>query len=107
MSRPIPAESGTAKDVIAWSSFFFALLQSICTFFAAVDGLRLVIGIGSLALSTWIGLEPRPISLGLDSSPNDGTGPSRGFIESGGSCAGSLSPQSPGFAVAPRSIEPA
>jgi hypothetical protein len=55
MSRPIPAESGTAKDVIAWSSFFFALLQSICTFFAAVDGLRLVIGIGSLALSTWIG----------------------------------------------------
>jgi hypothetical protein len=50
-----PVESGTAKGVIAWSSFFFALLQSICTFFAAVDGLRVVIGIGSLAVSTWIG----------------------------------------------------
>jgi hypothetical protein len=54
-SRPIPVETGTAKGVIAWSSFLFALLQSICTFFAAVDGLRLVIGIGSLAVSTWIG----------------------------------------------------
>jgi hypothetical protein len=54
-SRLIPVETGTAKGVIAWSSFFFALLQSICTFFAAVDGLRLVIGIGSLATSTWIG----------------------------------------------------
>ena len=39
------------RGVIAWSSFFFALLQSICTFFAAVSGLRLVIGVGSLAMS--------------------------------------------------------
>jgi hypothetical protein len=54
-SRLIPVETGTAKGVIAWSSFFFALLQSICTFFAAVDGLRLVIGVGSLAMSTWMG----------------------------------------------------
>jgi hypothetical protein len=41
--------------VIVWSSFFFAVLQSICTFFAAVDGLRLVIGVGSLAVSAGIG----------------------------------------------------
>ena len=41
--------------MIAWSSFFFALLQSICTFFAALSGLRLVIGIGSFALSAGVG----------------------------------------------------
>ena len=53
-----PLESGESRlqrektrGVIAWSSFFFALLQSICTFFAAVSGLRLVIGVGSLAMS--------------------------------------------------------
>jgi len=34
----------------------FAVLQSICTFFAAVDGLRLVIGVGSLAVSAGIGV---------------------------------------------------
>ena len=42
---------GTARATIAWSSFFFALLQSICTFFAALEGVRLIIGIGSLAVS--------------------------------------------------------
>jgi hypothetical protein len=40
-----------ARGVIAWSSFFFALLQSLCTFFAAANGLRFVIGLGSIALS--------------------------------------------------------
>jgi hypothetical protein len=38
--------------VIAWSSLLFAVLQSICTFFAALDGLRVGIGIGSLVLAT-------------------------------------------------------
>ncbi|HEY6412777.1 MAG TPA: hypothetical protein VIX42_03770 [Edaphobacter sp.] len=47
------ADTRDAQGVIAWSSFFFALLQSICTFFAALDGLRLVIGISSLAVATW------------------------------------------------------
>ena len=36
---------------IAWSSFIFALLQSVCTFFAAVDGLRLIIGFSAFAFS--------------------------------------------------------
>jgi hypothetical protein len=40
---------------VAWSSFFFALLQSVCTFFAAVDGLRLLIGIGAFAISASVG----------------------------------------------------
>ncbi len=47
----ISGELGKTGGVIAWSSFFFALLQSICTFFVAVNGLRLVLGIGSLAIS--------------------------------------------------------
>ncbi len=44
LSQLMPRENGSAQGVIAWSSFFFAVLQSICTFFAAVDGLRLVVG---------------------------------------------------------------
>jgi len=55
LSQLMPGENGRAKGVIAWSSFFFTVLQSICTFFAAVDGLRLVIGVGSLAVSAGIG----------------------------------------------------
>jgi len=50
----IPSETGTAQRAIAWSGFFFALLQSICTFFAALSGLRLLIGIGSLAISAGV-----------------------------------------------------
>ncbi|HMH13032.1 MAG TPA: hypothetical protein VK578_07985 [Edaphobacter sp.] len=48
-------EIAGAQGVIAWSSFFFAVLQSICTFFAALDGLRLVIGVSSFAVSAWVG----------------------------------------------------
>jgi hypothetical protein len=43
-----------ARDVIGWSSLFFALLQSICTFFLALSGLRFFIGVGSLAMSASI-----------------------------------------------------
>ena len=43
--------SDDGRRVIAWSSLFFALLQSICTFFLALSGVRLVIGIGSVVLS--------------------------------------------------------
>ena len=55
LSQLTPAGNDSAQGVIVWSSFFFAVLQSICTFFAAVDGLRLVIGVGSLAVSAGIG----------------------------------------------------
>ena len=55
LSQLTPAGYDSAQAVIVWSSFFFAVLQSICTFFAAVDGLRLVIGVGSLAVSAGIG----------------------------------------------------
>jgi hypothetical protein len=55
LSQPISDHNARTRGVIAWSSFFFALLQSICTFFAALDGLRLAIGIGSLAVSAGVG----------------------------------------------------
>ncbi len=48
---------GSAQRTIAWSSFFFALLQSVCTFFATVNGLRLVIGMGSLVVSAGVRTE--------------------------------------------------
>jgi hypothetical protein len=40
-----------ARTAIAWSSLAFVVLQSVCTFFAAMNGLRLGIGLGSLALA--------------------------------------------------------
>jgi hypothetical protein len=59
--RPLaPADAARQSAVgvqgaIAWSSFFFALLQSICTFFAAANGLRFAVGVGSLVLSAGAG----------------------------------------------------
>ncbi len=54
-SQFMTAKTGISRGAIAWSSFFFALLQSICTFFAALNGLRVAIGVGSLALSAAVG----------------------------------------------------
>jgi hypothetical protein len=47
--------AGRVQGAIAWSSFLFALLQSICTFFAAANGLRFAVGLGSLVLSAGAG----------------------------------------------------
>lgn len=51
ISKPIRTRSMEASGLLGWSSFFFALLQSVCTFFIAVSGLRLLIGITSLTVS--------------------------------------------------------
>jgi hypothetical protein len=51
----ITKEAGRVQGAIAWSSFFFALLQSVCTFFAAANGLRFAVGLGSLVLSASAG----------------------------------------------------
>jgi hypothetical protein len=51
----LPDDLVRNRGVIAWSSFFFALLQSICGAIVAINGLRIAIGIGSLALSTGAG----------------------------------------------------
>jgi hypothetical protein len=59
---PRPAETLEARNntvsvpgAVAWSSFLFALLQSVCTFFAAANGLRFAVGLGSLVLSAGAG----------------------------------------------------
>jgi hypothetical protein len=49
LSRVMPTEIGKAQGVIGWSSLLFAVLQSVCSFFVALDGLRLLIGVGALA----------------------------------------------------------
>jgi hypothetical protein len=51
----VPEELVRNRGVIAWSGFFFALLQSICGAIVAINGLRIAIGIGSLALSAGAG----------------------------------------------------
>jgi hypothetical protein len=51
----IPEEAVKAQGVVAWSSLIFALLQSVCTFFTALDGVRLLIGVGSLASVVGVG----------------------------------------------------
>lgn len=51
ISKPIRTRTMEASGLLGWSSFFFALLQSVCTFFIAVSGLRLLIGITSLTVS--------------------------------------------------------
>lgn len=54
--QPLPNESARGRTLLAWSSFFFAVLQSICTVFTAASGLRLLIGISSLAISAGVGV---------------------------------------------------
>lgn len=54
-ANPVAGENVRPRAWIGWSSFLFALLQSLCTFFAAVDGLRLAIGVGALAVSAGVG----------------------------------------------------
>jgi hypothetical protein len=52
VTRTTELRTQTARGIVAWSALVFAILQSVCTFFAAVDGLRLAIGIGSLAFAS-------------------------------------------------------
>jgi hypothetical protein len=51
---PLRTDDGPrrTRNAIAWSSLALAMLQSICTFFAAMNGLRVGIGISSLVLAT-------------------------------------------------------
>jgi len=52
----LPARVARAQSGIVWSSFVFSVLQSVCTFFAALDGLRLLIGAGALVAITQAGI---------------------------------------------------
>jgi hypothetical protein len=57
-SPPQEIKGGSEKvqGVLAFSSFLFVLLQSVCTFFTALDGLRLIIGVGALTSITQAGI---------------------------------------------------
>jgi hypothetical protein len=50
-----PAPSASRFRWLNWSSFFLAFIQSVCTAFLALHGVRFLIGIGAvlLASSTW------------------------------------------------------
>lgn len=51
LAQRFTEDAGGTRNVIAWSSLAFAVLQSVCTFFAAMNGLRVGIGIGSFVLA--------------------------------------------------------
>jgi hypothetical protein len=51
LSPRLDEDTRSTRNVIAWTSLAFAVLQSICTFFAAMNGLRVGIGISSLVLA--------------------------------------------------------
>jgi hypothetical protein len=58
-SQPSSAES--APDVLSvntklvnWSAFLFAVLQSVCSAFIALNGVRLLIGIGAFAAASGV-----------------------------------------------------
>jgi hypothetical protein len=50
-TRPLN-DAKSRSWIIGFTSLFFILLQSACTAFMAISGLRLLIGIGSLAAAT-------------------------------------------------------
>jgi hypothetical protein len=54
-AQPAPLEDARTRGLLAWSSFFFALLQSICTAAVAINGVRFAIGIGALVLTSGAG----------------------------------------------------
>lgn len=56
-TQPLPAEHIRARGALAWSSFVFAFLQSICTAIIAINGVRLGIGIGALVLTSGVGAD--------------------------------------------------
>lgn len=45
--------------IVAWTSFLFILLQSLCTAVMAVSGVRVLVGVGALAAAAGLG---RPAS---------------------------------------------
>ena len=53
LTSPVLRAGLRARQGLAWSGIFFAVLQSVCTFFAAASWLRLAIGIGSFSISAW------------------------------------------------------
>jgi len=58
-SRLDPAESNQGgllanAKLINWSALFFAVLQSVCSAFIALNGVRLLIGVGAFAAASGV-----------------------------------------------------
>ncbi|MGA2419961.1 MAG: hypothetical protein ABSG69_07735 [Candidatus Acidiferrum sp.] len=54
-SAPLAASTTSARTkLLTWSSFVFALLQSICTAVVAISGIRVAIGLSALAAAAGI-----------------------------------------------------
>jgi hypothetical protein len=51
-TAPPPEESLAKLKLLTWSSVFFAILQSVCSAFIALSGVRLLIGIGAFAAAS-------------------------------------------------------
>lgn len=56
-SQPESTASPNTGLVIVGSSLFFSLLQSVCTAVTTINGVRLAIGLGSLAMTVGVGAE--------------------------------------------------
>lgn len=50
-----PLAETRARGALAWSSFLFALLQSICGAAVAINGFRIAIGVGALVFTSGVG----------------------------------------------------
>jgi len=53
-SKPLTSKSRTGIIVVG-SAFLFSILQSVCTAVVAINGVRLMLGIGSLAMTVGLG----------------------------------------------------
>lgn len=51
----IVASRPSAGIIIVGSSFLFSVLQSVCTAVVTINGIRLILGIGSLAMTVGLG----------------------------------------------------
>ena len=54
--EPVQSSHPIARTILACTSLSLVVLQSVCTFFTALSGLRLVIGIAALATVTQAGI---------------------------------------------------
>jgi hypothetical protein len=50
----LPEASRRSTKLINWSAFFFAALQSVCSAFIALNGVRLLIGVGAFAAASGV-----------------------------------------------------
>src|SRR5277367_2363935 len=51
---PTTPESNARTKLLSWSSFVFALLQSLCSAVVAISGIRVAIGLGALAAAAGV-----------------------------------------------------